>query len=117
MKKELIRLLEEYGYPVFLQGSMNEDAEYPPSFFTFWNFETPEDKHYDNKAVRAVWGFWVYFYSDDPEKVDDMLGQAAQKLKENGWTIEGKGEDVASDQPTHTGRMVTCRYVEYYDNV
>ena len=46
-----------------------------------------------------------------------MLGRAAQKMKENGWTIEGKGEDVASDQPTHTGRMVTCRYVEYYDNV
>lgn len=114
MKQKLIELLETFGFPVFRQGSLNDDDEYPPSFFTFWNFETPEDSHYDNQSVRAVWGFWVYMYSDDPAIVDDKLIEAAKLLKKNGWIIDGKGEDVASDEPTHTGRMITCRFIENY---
>ena len=113
MKKQLIELLSEFGYPVFLQGSMNDDAEYPPAFFTFWNFQTQE-KYYNNKVIRAEWGFWVYFYSDDPELVDTMIEKAVKMLKENGWITDGKGEDVASDYETHTGRMVTCQYMENY---
>ena len=114
MKKRLIGILETFGFPVFLQGSLNEDENYPPSFFTFWNFETPEDVHYDNKPARAVWGVWVYLYSDDPETVDTKLIEAAKALKADGWIIEGKGEDVVSDEPTHTGRMITCRIIENY---
>lgn len=114
MKIELINLLETFKFPVFLQGSMTESDDYPPSFFTFWNFETPEDKHYDNAASRAVWGFWVYFYSDDPLLVDSQLETARKLLKEHGWIIDGKGEDVASDVETHTGRMITCRKIENY---
>ena len=70
MKSELITLLETLKYPVFLQGSINSLEEYPESFFTFWNFETPESAFYDNDAGRAVWGFWVYFYSTDPTLVE-----------------------------------------------
>lgn len=114
MKNKLITLLETFGFPVFLQGSLNENEEYPPSFFTFWNFETPEDSHYNNNASRAVWGFWVYLYSDDPAIVDEKLIEAAKLLKTNGWIIEGKGEDVVSDEPTHTGRMITCKFIENY---
>lgn len=114
MKNQLIEILEEFGFPVFLQGSLNDDEEYPPSFFTFWNFETPEDVHYNNSPARAVWGFWVYFYSDDPAAVDEKLAEAAEKLRAAGWTIEGKGEDVASDEPSHTGRMITARIIENY---
>ena len=114
MKNELISILNKIGFPVFLQGSLNENDEYPASFFTFWNFETPEDKHYNNEPVRAVWGFWVYLYSDDPIVVDEKLIEAAKLLKESGWEIDGKGQDVASDEPTHTGRMITCRRIENY---
>lgn len=114
MKDKLISILETFGFPVFLQGSLNDDEKYPPSFFTFWNFETPEDNHYDNDAIRAVWGFWVYLYSDDPSIVNSKLDEAGKLLKANGWTIEGRGEDVVSDEPTHTGRMITCRFIENY---
>lgn len=114
MKKQLIELLSGFGYPVFLQGSMNDDEDYPPSFFTFWNFQTPEGAYYDNKATRAEWGFWVYFYSEDPELVDSVLEEAVKLLKENGWITDGKGEDAASDHETHTGRLVTCYYMETY---
>lgn len=114
MKNELITLLKTFNYPVFLQGSMNTDDTYPPSFFTFWNYETPEDSHYDNEAVRAIWGFWVYFYSDDPLLVDTKLDEARKLLKRNGWIVDGKGKDVASDVETHTGRMFTCWKIENY---
>ena len=38
------------GYPAYLQGSMSEYDEYPESFFTFWNFDTEEIRHYNNKS-------------------------------------------------------------------
>lgn len=93
---------------------MNSEEDYPSSFFTFWNIETPEDKHYNNEAARAVWGFWVYLYSDDPSIVDAKLEEARKLLKSNDWIVEGKGEDVASDVETHTGRMFTCYKIENY---
>ena len=114
MTTKLIELLETFGYPVFRQGSMNDDKNYPSSFFTFWNYETPEDSHYDNNAVRAVWGFWIYFYTDDPSLIYTKLEEARQLLKSNGWITDGKGEDVASDVKSHTGRMIDCQFIENY---
>lgn len=32
MKEKLIELLMTFGLPVYLQGSMSEDEEYPSSF-------------------------------------------------------------------------------------
>ena len=53
-KKKLIEILETMGYPAYLQGSMSEDDEYPESFFTFWNFDTEEIRHYNNKATFYI---------------------------------------------------------------
>lgn len=36
MEDKLIELLESFGYPVFLQGSLGSGDDYPSSFFTFW---------------------------------------------------------------------------------
>lgn len=113
MKDELIKILEQFNYPVYLQGSLNENDKYDPSFFTFFNFESPEDVHYSNQAARTVWGFWIYFYSDDPGLVDTELLKAKTALKNNGWIVDGRGEDVASDVSTHTGRMITAQYIQY----
>ena len=103
MKSELITLLETLNYPVFLQGSINSLEEYPESFFTYWNFETPESAFYDDNAGRAVWGFWVYFYSTDPTLVETQPEAARKLLKANGWILQGKVEayneakEVAAD--------------------
>ena len=116
MKTELITLLETLGYPVFLQGSLNSADDYPDSFFTFWNFETPESAYYDNDAGRAVWGFWVYFYSTDAELVESVPETARQLLKQNNWILQGKAHDITVDKPSHTGAFITVYKFEQYNN-
>lgn len=112
MKGALIELLETLGYPVFLQGTINSEEDYPDSFFTFWNFQTPEAAFYDDNAHRAVWGFWVYFYSIDPLLVETVTENARKLLKQNGWIPQGKPSDIAVDKPTHTGSFFTIYVFE-----
>lgn len=116
MKSELIEFLESFGFPVFLQGSLNPDEPYPDSFFTFWNFDTPEAAFYDDDANRAVWGFWVYFYSTDPVQVEQITENARQLLKKNGYIPQGKPNDISVDRPTHTGAFFTVYKFENYTN-
>lgn len=112
MKELLIRLLSTYGYPVKLQGSMEEDEEYPESFFTYWNNDTDDGSHYDNEAIDYIWNFDVNFYSDNPELVNTKMLEVKNLLQENGFIINGKGYDVASDEPTHTGRGMNVLKIE-----
>lgn len=112
MKEELIELLETFGYPVRLQGSLTESEKYPDSFFTIWNNDTADGDHYDNNAIAYVWDFDINFYSTSPTLVNTKLLEAKTLLKANGWIIGGKGHDVPSDEPTHTGRGMTALYLE-----
>lgn len=112
MKNELINLLETLNYPVMLQGSLAENAKYPDSFFTYWNNETSDGNHYDNEPITYTWDFTIYFYSVDPILVNAVLLQAKSRLKQNGWIVGGKGYDVPSDEPTHTGRAIDVLYIE-----
>lgn len=113
MKNELIGILEATGYPAQLQGTLGQDEEYPESFYTFWNFETPE-KYYDNKPTNAIWGFWIFFFSSDPALVESETSAVIARLRSAGWTVEGKGEDALSDVKTHTGRRLTVYKRENY---
>lgn len=116
MKNELITLLETLGYPVFLQGTINSVEEYPESFFTFWNFETPEAAFYDNYPGRAVWGFWVYFYSTNPKLVETQPEAARKLLRSNDFILKGKANDISVDKPTHTGAFFTVYKFEEYES-
>lgn len=115
MKEQLITLLETFGYEVFLQGSINSEEDYPESFFTFWNFQTPEAAFYDDDPNRAVWGFWIYFYSVDPLLVEQVPEHARQLLKKNGWIPQGKPTDISVDKPTHTGAFFSAYIFENYN--
>ena len=112
MKDTLIELLETFGYPVRLQGSLTENEAYPQSFFTFWNNDTYDNAHYDNSAISYVWDFDINFYSTDPTLVNNVLIGVKALLISSGFIITGKGYDVASDEPTHTGRGMHALYVE-----
>lgn len=117
MKELLISLLESFGYPVFLQGTLSPDEPYPQSFFTFWNNSSLDAAHFDNNAVRFTWSFDVNFYSTDPALVNSALLEAKQLLKQNGFIISGKGYDLYSDQPTHTGRGMNALIMDRQINM
>lgn len=112
MKDLLIQTVEALGYPVILQGSLSEDESYPDSFFTFWNNDTPDGSHYDNEAIDYVWDFDLNFYSTDPALVNTKLLEAKSLLKQQGFIVRGKGYDVMSDEPTHTGRGINILKIE-----
>lgn len=102
----LIEILENFNLPIMRQGSMGEDEEYPASFFTFWNNETDETEHYNNKSNAERVKFDVNFYSNDPVKTYEKLREAKRELKTAGFAVIDSGHDVVSDIETHTGRGI-----------
>ena len=115
MKDELISLLETFGYPVRQQGSLAENEAYPASFFTFWNNDSSDLCHYDNHVRAWVWDFSVFFYSTDPALVNSILDEARQLLLATGWIMSGRGYDVATDEPSHTGRAIDVMFRQRYN--
>lgn len=113
MVDNLIEILSQFNYPVKRQGSFAKDAKYPDNFFTFWNNESPNHSYFDNTEYGVIWYFNVYFYSIDPANTYSVLEQARQALKAAGWATPGRGFDVLSDEPTHTGRGIEVIYLEF----
>ena len=112
MEDELIAILSTFGYPVKRQGSLSSEDAYPSDFFTFWNNDSSDHNHYDNSEYGTNWDFDVNFYSTDPEKTYSVLSSARDLLKSHGWIVSGKGHDVMSDEPTHTGRGMEALYLQ-----
>ena len=110
MRETLIELLNSFGFPVFLQGTLAKNEPYPASFFTIWNDQTTDLRHYNNDTIAFTWYFTVYFYSDDPELVNTMMGNVRTLLKSNGWNMDGVGYDAPTDEQTHTGRALEVFY-------
>ena len=112
MLDQLIELLETFGYPVRKQGSFNDADHYPDSFFTFWNDDSPDHAHYDNKAYGTEWSYDINFYSTDPSLTETVLAAARIRLKQNGWVVPSRGFDVRCDEPTHTARGIVALYLD-----
>lgn len=112
MKELLLSVLETLGYPIYLQGSLNPNEPYPDSMFTFWNRDTWDDEFYDNKENVTIWQFDVNFYSIDPTLVNSVLVQAKNLLRQNGFIVDGKGHDIASDNDSQTGRGLNVYIIE-----
>ena len=110
----LTNTLKDFNYPVIRQGSLGADEAYPDSFFTFWNFSTPDSSHYDNKPKIADWGIWISFFTNNPDLIYSIPDQVKQKLEVKGFIVTGKGEDAFSDVPTHVGRRITVYFKEKY---
>lgn len=110
MEELFFEVLKETGYPYFLQGSLAQGEEYPDHFFTFWNNNSSDGSHYDNKVTSTIYEWDLNFYSIDPEKVYSVLRKTIKELREKGFIISGDGYSVASDEPTHDGRGVNVLY-------
>lgn len=113
MKKLLINELKKFGYPVFLQGSLNDDEAYPETFITFFTDYTADGSHYDNDVNSIEGIFSVILYSSDPQIVNEKPIEIIHALKFVGFIPQGKGQDILSDEPTHTGWAMDFKYIEY----
>lgn len=114
MKKELFSVLETFGYPVFLQGTLNEDDAYPDSFITYWTDDSEDISHYDDDTTSYAWYFSVTFYSNAPaEEMQIKAEEIRQALKKAGFMPQGKGMDAISDEPTHTAWQMDFIKIEY----
>lgn len=112
MEDSLIEILESFGFPVLRQGSLTDEDTYPDNFFTFWNTYAPDHAHYNNADYGTSWAYDVNFYSNNPDNTYNYLANARTALKNAGWTVTGKGYDVLSDEPTHTGRGMEVYYLQ-----
>lgn len=112
MEDKLIEILTSLKYPVYRQGSMSKDEAYPETFLTFWNNDSPDHAHYDDKEYGTSWDYNIFVYSSDPEKVYSVLMDARTALKAAGWVCPSKGFDAPSDKATHTGRALEVFYLE-----
>lgn len=112
MEDLLISTLAALGYPVRLQGSLLPSETYPDSFFTFWNDSADGNSFYNNDENAITWVYSVNFYSVSPVLVNSKLLEAKTLLKNAGFTVNGAGYSVASDEQTHTGRGIEVTYYQ-----
>lgn len=117
VKDELIRAVEGLGYiqgeTFMLQGTFAPDKEYPESFLTYWIDGTTTDAHYDDDVHSTAWSVSLIFYSASPVKVNTEPDRIRKHLKESGFIPIGKGQDVPSDEPTHTGWAMSYLFKDY----
>lgn len=112
MKEKLIEILESFGVPVYLQGTLAEDKAYPDEFITFFTMYADDAAHYDDETTSYEWRFAVVYYANDAAKVNTKPDEIRAALKAAGFIPQGKAHDVLSDEPTHTGAAMEFLIVE-----
>ena len=103
MKSLLNNTLLKLGYPVYLQGTINANEAYPESFITFFTVYSQDAANYDDDTRAVQWRFQVAFYSANPNLVKSEPPKIRIALKAAGFIPLGRGRDIPSDVPSHTG--------------
>lgn len=110
---DLITLLESFKYEVTRQGSYSDLSEYPDTFITYWNPDTPEHSHYDNINYGMEWNIDIYIYSISVNTAYSLTKQVRELLIANGWTVPSAGFDIGSDSTAHVGRGLEVKKIIY----
>ena len=108
--KELFEIFEELGLPYFRQGTLSDD-NYPDSFFTFSNFDTPNTSFYDNYGKRYIEKVSVGFYTNDPSFIYSKMNEFIEKAKAREIVVEGRGSDAPSGKENYYGRKITINII------
>ena len=103
MKSLLIETLNKLDYPVYLQGTINANEAYPESFITFMTVYSQDAANYDDDTRAVQWRFQVAFYSAAPKLIESVPHEIQNALKAAGFIPLGRGRDILSDVPSHTG--------------
>lgn len=97
------------------QGSYESSDDYPASFFTFFNVDTPEAGFFDNLPSRAVWTWQIYYYTSDPSTLYSKMDAFLTLARAAGFIPNGKGYDIPCDRPDYVGRTVRIKYIQNYE--
>jgi hypothetical protein len=111
--QQLFDLFNEIGLPYFLQGSLS-DEEYPASFFTYWNIDTPNDSFYDNAESRYITYMQIGWYTNDARKLYLQLdedGEFYKKAKQKGFVFVGRAKGANADKKTYNGRVLYLKII------
>lgn len=108
--QKLFDLFGEIGLPYFRQGSIS-DEEYQPSFFTFWNIDTPNDSFYDNAEHRYIEYVQVGFYTNDASKIYSVMDDFINRAKAKGFVLAGRAHDANADKDNYFGRVCYLRII------
>lgn len=108
----LEEIFQELGYEYVRQGSFEEDDTIPPSYFAYWNNDSPLQSHYNNESHRAVWRWTIYFYTNDPKLIYSEMDRFLKLAKQKGFVISDKGSDIPSDLPRYYGRITQIEFNE-----
>ncbi len=108
--QKLFDLFEEIGLPYYRQGSLS-DEDYKPSFFTFWNIDTPNDSFYDNHETRYIEYVQVGFYTGNANEIYSVMDEFIKKAKERGFVVEGRAQDANADKENYFGRVCYLRII------
>lgn len=108
--EKLFALFDEMGLPYFRQGSLS-DEDYQPSFFTFWNIDTPNLRHRDNRAKSYALYIQVGFYTNDANKIYSVMEDFINRAKQRGFVVQGKARDANADKDNYNGRVCYIRII------
>lgn len=112
MRERLMETLEATGYPVYLQGTLAENESYPANFITYFTLSSDDAAHHDNEPSGTAWRYEVIFYSSDPRMLATAPVEIRKRLKAVGFIPQGRGRDIPSDEPTHTGWAMEFYYLD-----
>lgn len=108
--QRLFELFDEIGLPYFRQGSVS-DADYQPSFFTFWNIDTPNASFYDNSERRFIEYVQVGFYTNDASLVYSVMDDFVKRAKAKGFVVNGRPIDANAGKDNYFGRVCFIRII------
>lgn len=118
MKQKFISAIAKCGFvegkTIILQGTLAADIPYPDTFVTIWTNYTADNSHFDNDVSSVEWNFTLILYSTDPETLSKKAKELLETLRAVGFIPQGKGQDIPSDEPTHTGWTMDFLCVEYF---
>lgn len=108
--QQLFDLFDEIGLPYFRQGSLS-DEDYAPSFFTFWNIDSPNLQIRDNHAKSFVEYVQVGFYTNDASLIYSVMDDFIDRARKKGFVVEGRARDANADKDDYFGRLVYVRII------
>ena len=99
------------GFSVYQQGAAPK-KDLPASFVTVWNDNSEDILHADNKSVQCRYDWTLTFYTKDKTKIFDGLQSVIDALKLRGYSINGRGYDVAGTWEGYDARAVDVMKIE-----